>query len=138
MHSSHTNHETAYSGDPNSHTSPVVEWDFSGGQITPRLTGYLHLDEVAGNCARMRIDYYADDGAVGGALADTDAGVDHLETKYGGEVCVGVADDSHRRWSVNLGSYSHHLIDHIKISIQWLEPNGDYQSIDDTTSFFGY
>jgi hypothetical protein len=23
MHSSHTNHETAYSGDPNSHTSPV-------------------------------------------------------------------------------------------------------------------
>jgi hypothetical protein len=24
MHSSHTNHETAYSGDPNSHTSPVT------------------------------------------------------------------------------------------------------------------
>ncbi len=24
MHSSHTNHETAYSGDPNSHTSPVA------------------------------------------------------------------------------------------------------------------
>jgi hypothetical protein len=23
MHSSHTDHETAYSGDPNSHTSPV-------------------------------------------------------------------------------------------------------------------
>jgi branched-chain amino acid transport system substrate-binding protein len=25
MHSSHTNHETAYSGDPNSHTSPVMD-----------------------------------------------------------------------------------------------------------------
>jgi hypothetical protein len=27
MHGSHANHETAYSGDPNSHTSPVITRD---------------------------------------------------------------------------------------------------------------
>lgn len=44
MHSSHTNHETAYSGDPNSHTSPVyVEIDHGNG-----LTSYYgHLSTIA-------------------------------------------------------------------------------------------
>lgn len=114
-----------------------VEWEFSGGQITPRLTGFLHLDDVPGECARMRVDYYADQGALDGGPADTNLNADHLETIYGGEVCMDADDDSHQRWSVDLGGYSHYLIDHIGISIERLRPNGTWATVDSTHSDFG-
>jgi hypothetical protein len=39
-----------------------IVWEFTGGQIRPYLTGNLHMESAAGDCVRMRLDYYADDG----------------------------------------------------------------------------
>lgn len=51
-----------------------LDWHLVDGQLTPSLSGHLHLTDVRDLCARMRMDYY-----VGGQL---------WTTKTGGHVCA--------------------------------------------------
>jgi hypothetical protein len=106
-----------------------VEWGFSEGRITPHLTGTLHLNNVAGACARMRIDYYADDGA------DSDILSDFLTTVYGGVVCA--EDNSHYRWSVDRKDYTGDDIRHVKVSIESLQDDGSWENAGSEYSYFG-
>jgi hypothetical protein len=80
-----------------------LAWRYSDGEVRPRLTGYLHLNEVRGACARMRIDYY------GGAHV-------RLATERGGTVCA--SHDRHHVWSVTLEPYDSRKIDEVKVSIE--------------------
>jgi hypothetical protein len=99
----------------------TVTWTMSGGQIRPHLVGYLHAESAAGDCLRMRLDYYADNSV-------------YLYTLTGGTVCAN--DNSHYRWSVDLDGYAADSIQHVRISIE--RANGlSYTVIDSTTSYFG-
>jgi hypothetical protein len=111
-----------------------VEWEFSEGQIRPHVTGILHAGNAAGECARMRIDYYADNGELGLGPADTNSYSDYLDTVYGGEVCVN--DNSHYRWSVDRRDYSEYRIRFINVSFETLR-NGTWTDEGGTSSFFG-
>jgi hypothetical protein len=67
--------------------SGSVEWDIVSGFYTPRVTGYLHLNNVSGDYARMHVSYW--DG--GGSL---------IATRHGGTVQA--PGNGHYRWSVDL------------------------------------
>ncbi|MEV4411254.1 hypothetical protein [Catellatospora sp. NPDC049609] len=107
----------------------TVDWDFSGGQIEPHLTGVLHMESAAGDCVRMRIDYYGDDGA------DADAAYDLLHVDHGGTVCA--VDNAHHEWTVDRHAFSDDNIRHIRVAIEEQTGPGAYQVIDSTYSYFG-
>ncbi len=87
-----------------------IDWFLMDGQLTPSLTGHLHLHDVRELCARMRVDYY-----VGGQL---------WTTKYGGQVCAD--DDKHHEWDVLMNDYSSSKIDEVRISIEKLTASKDW------------
>jgi|GEM_PF-1346718 len=87
-----------------------LDWFLVDGQLTPSLTGHLHLNDVRELCARMRMDYY-----VGGRL---------WTTKYGGQVCAD--DDKHHEWDVFLNDYSSSKIDEVRVSIEKLTASKDW------------
>lgn len=84
-------------------SSGELSWEYDDGTVTPRLDGYLHLSDVWGSCARMRLDYY------GGAHVK-------LATKYGGTVCAG--DDGHHVWRVSLRPYGSRKINEVTVSLE--------------------
>lgn len=116
-------------GNGNPISGGTVVWNFTGGQIRPHLTGTLHMESAAGDCVRMRIDYYADDGP------DAGTAYDYLSTVYGGTVCA--LDNSHHQWSVDRDDYSDSDIRHIKVSIEEQTGPTTYTIIDSTYSYFG-
>jgi hypothetical protein len=77
-------------------------WTYGNGQVTAHLTGTLHLNGVDGHCARIRMEYFDDDGAA-------------VTTRYGGTVCA--ADNGHHAWSVDQ-SYTDARTKSVKVSIQ--------------------
>ncbi len=107
----------------------TVDWIFSGGQIRPWLRGNLHMESAAGDCVRMRIDYYADDGP------DAGTGYDYITTVYGGTVCA--LDNSHHEWTVDRDDYAGTTIRHVKVSIEEQVSANSYTIIDSTYSYFG-
>jgi hypothetical protein len=115
------------------HPTPMgggtIVWELSNGEITPHLRGVLHLNNVAGDCARMKIQYYADD--------DTDSDVfpELLTTVHGGTVCA--PDNGHYRWSVDRRDYSSPNIQHVRVSMESFQSNGTWMEVDHTLSFFG-
>jgi hypothetical protein len=58
--------------------SGQLVWESDGHDITPHLTGYLWTQHLRGTCAKMRIQYYAEDAH--GAYV-------HLATRGGPEHC---------------------------------------------------
>jgi len=84
--------------------SGSIDWFLVDGQLTPSLSGHLHLNDVRELCARMRMDYYTGD--------------IFLTTKYGGQVCA--QDDKHHEWDVFLADYASSKIDKVKVSIEKL------------------
>jgi hypothetical protein len=112
-----------------------VEWNFSGGQISPHLTGTLHLHDVDNRCARMRIDYWADDGALGLGINDSNLSGDKLATAHGNTVCAD--GDSHQPFSVDLEEYAHHQIDKLEIAIERQRADGSWTEVCNTISTFG-
>ena len=72
--------------------SGTLTWRYETGRVHARLQGILHLNNVAGACARMKVDHLA----AGGAVLGSDEG----ET-----VCA--RDNRHYRWRIDLGSFSH-------------------------------
>ena len=91
--------------------SGTVRWRVDENDITPTLEGYLHLNNVDDECARMRIDYYT-------------AGSTFLHTGYGGSKCA--EDDDHEYWSVNLAPYTSTRIGKVRIRIEHELSNNDW------------
>jgi hypothetical protein len=97
-----------------------LEWQFTGGRIRPHLTGTLHLNNVAGICARMRLEYYSDEG--------------YLTTDYGGTVCAD--DNSHHSWTVDQDDYEATNIRSVEVAIQ-SEEDGFWRTEGTRTVLFG-
>jgi hypothetical protein len=91
-----------------------VAWSWAGGQVKPRVTGTLHINNAASACARMRIQYYAADDAL---LAD----------EYGGKVCA--PDNRHHSWTVDLDPYASGKLAHITVSLQTLGADSTWRTI---------
>jgi hypothetical protein len=83
--------------------------------ITPHLRGYIHLNNMAGVCARVDLVYWSDwRGA--------------LDEEHGGSVCA--PDNSHSYWSVDMKPYTSSLITHVTVKLQTLARNGSWQTVD--------
>jgi hypothetical protein len=67
--------------------SGTMTWSIVSGFYTPRLTGYLHMNNAAGKYARMHISYW-------------DGGGGHISTRHGG--AVQASGNGHQYWSVDL------------------------------------
>lgn len=93
--------------------SGEVAWDLRAGNVTPRLTGYLHLNNSSGVCARMRIRYLTETGSF-------------LIAKTGGEVCAD--DNGHHQWSVDLSPYDSNKIGKVEIQLQTQGSNGSWNT----------
>ncbi len=91
-----------------------VHWHIVDGQINPIVDGTLHLNDVQGLCARMRVDYYVNSSTV-------------WTTRYGGEVCA--PDDKHHAYSVALGEYTSNKISEVKVSVEKKTASQDWQSV---------
>ncbi|WP_117212813.1 hypothetical protein [Allorhizocola rhizosphaerae] len=116
-----------------SNGSPIgygqIVWNLDGGQIRPHLSGNLHMESAAGDCVRMRIDYYSDDGPDAGTASD------YITTVYGGTVCA--LDNSHHEWTVDRDDYSGTDIRHVRVSIEEQVTATTWTIIDSTYSYFG-
>ncbi len=88
-----------------------VEWEVQENDLLPQLIGELHLNDVGGECARMRIDYYT----FGSTL---------LSTSYGGTKCA--PDDGHHYWTVDLAPYDNGRIGKVKVTLQHELSNGSW------------
>jgi hypothetical protein len=83
-------------------TGGEVVWHFSGGKFSAHLTGTLKINNAAGSCARMRMEYYHR----GSSIA----------VKYGGSVCA--PDGTKNEFNVDLNPYSDADIDVVKVSVE--------------------
>jgi len=100
-----------------------VAWSWSNGQVTPHLTGVLHINNAAGACARMKLDYFQEDGT-------------RLAEEFGGKVCA--PDNQHHSWTVDLMPFSDGKLESIKVSIQTLAADGQWRTIGTETSWYVY
>ncbi|MDR4494635.1 MAG: hypothetical protein R3B74_09445 [Nitrospirales bacterium] len=91
-----------------------VAWSWSGGEVTPRVTGRLHLNHVASACARLEIEYFSYDDVL-------------LATKAGGKRCA--SDNSHYWGEIDLSPYSDGKIAYIKIHLQSLRADGTWRAV---------
>ena len=80
-----------------------VHWHYENGDIRPHLKGYIHLNDAAGTCGRMKIEYF-------------DGADNLLTTVHGGSVCMD--DDSHDHWEVDRQDYEDERIEYIRVHLQ--------------------
>jgi hypothetical protein len=83
--------------------SADLDWFYDGGEVHARLTGTPHLNNVTGDCARIRLDYY-------NAASTT------LATEYGGRVCAN--DNAHHEWTVDLDEYEDADVAKLKVTLE--------------------
>jgi hypothetical protein len=102
--------------------SGELEFWTKDGLPTPALEGTLHLNDVEGACARMKLDY------------QTSAGTT-FATRYGGEVCVD--DDRHHEFDVSLSPYGGTKIGKVKVTLQRLFASGSWTAVGSQTVRFG-
>ena len=95
--------------------SGTLDWG-QGDQATfmPRLRGYLHLNNMAGVCARIKLTYRDDTNTV-------------LDTEYGGAVCA--PDNHHYYWSVDLAPYHSSYIAEVDVAMQTQDTSGSWNTI---------
>ena len=72
-----------------------VEWNVVTGFYTPRVTGYLWLNNAKGTYARMHVSYW-------------DGGGNYIDTRHGG--VVHATDNNVRAWSVDLSPLTQYQI----------------------------
>jgi hypothetical protein len=83
--------------------------------ITPHLRGYLHLDDMAGLCARVDLVYF-------------DRWWGSLDEEHGASHCA--PDNSHVYWSIDLKPYTSSQITDVTVKLQTLSANGSWQTVD--------
>jgi hypothetical protein len=97
-----------------------VEWDYGGGDVTPLLTGTLHLTNASGECARMR-------------LQQLDVAGAPTVTAVGGVVCA--PNNAHNAFAVNLNPSGDPLTHHATVSIERLTPAGGWATVGSVTAW---
>jgi hypothetical protein len=104
--------------------SATLDWgQGDGALLTPHLQGYLHLNNIAGVCARVKLVYMTESYST-------------LATRYGGAVCA--PDNGHHYWSVDLAPYSSTLIGAVQVSMQTQGTNGSWNDITSAGSGYTY
>lgn len=99
--------------------SGEVTWTWKGAQVSPRITGTLHINNAATACARMRIEYFKGDGT-------------RLTEKFSGSVCA--PDNKRYSWDMDLEPYSDNKLTYIKISLQTQGADNAWHTAGSTTS----
>jgi hypothetical protein len=92
-------------GDPQGEatlTDANVAFDFTGGQMVPRLTGTLNADNADDLCIRVRLESY--DGAT------------FLHDKAGAKRCLN--NDAHHEFSVDLSEDADALTDNVVVVVE--------------------
>lgn len=87
-------------------TNPAVVW--------PWLSGSLFINNAAGLCARVGIEYRANGGVT-------------LATRYGGTVCA--TSNQKHVWSVDLMPYGSADIDYVHVLLQTVAANGSATTV---------
>ena len=106
---------TSLTTDPEVTLTPAtISFGFSGGLVTPTLTGTIRAVNADDACVRARVDSY--DGA---ALLHSEHGVKHCLT-----------DDLAHAWPVNLHGYSNALIDRVEVAVEKENTQG-WSTVDD-------
>ena len=77
-----------------------VYWSIVDGFYTPRLTGYIHLNNASGKYGRMHLSYYYPNGVF-------------LYARHGGSVYA--PDGKHHHWSVDLSPLNPEHITEVKV-----------------------
>ena len=100
--------------------SGTLSFSWTSSGIQPHLDGTIHLRDVAGACARMRLDSFDVDG-------------DLVGTSTGGSVCA--TDDSLLQRTVDLGTFSDWDVVKTRISLQTLGADGVWRTAASTTRY---
>jgi hypothetical protein len=91
--------------------SAQLDWNLVDGVVAPRLTGFLHLNNSAGLCARVNLRFYSESGI--------------FLTKGRGEAeCA--EDNGHQRFSIDLSPYDSNKIGEVKVQLQTQGTNGSW------------
>jgi hypothetical protein len=99
----------------------VLTWSYEDAKVHARLTGTLHTNNVAGTCARIKIDY-------------RDAAGDLLGDDIGGSACP--SDNSHDEWLVDLGSFADRDIVEARVRLQTLGADGVWRNAGHDSAWF--
>jgi len=91
----------------------------SGADYTPRLMGYIWLNNVAGLCARMNLRYYTESGSF-------------LAEKHGGSGCA--ADNNLHAISVDLQPYTTSQLGKVVVQLQTQGSNGSWNLVGSDTA----
>jgi hypothetical protein len=86
-----------------------VDWSIANGVVSPRLKGYLHLNNSSGECARMNVRSLTESGTL-------------LDSSAGGTVCA--SDNGHSYWYVEFTPYASTRIGQVTVQLQTLASNG--------------
>jgi hypothetical protein len=100
--------------------SGTLSWTWTTSGIRPHLDGTLHLKDVAGACARMKLE-------------DFDADGDLVGTSTGGNACA--TDDALNKFTVDLGTFSDWGIVKTKVSLQTLGADDVWRTTASTTAY---
>jgi hypothetical protein len=92
------------------------------GEITPRLMGYIWLNNVAGLCARMNLKYYTESGT-------------YLTEKPGGSGCA--PDNNLHAISVDLQPYTSTQVGKVTVQLQTQGTNGSWNLVGSQTVDIG-
>lgn len=114
------NDSASVTGDPDgevSLTDANLAFDWTGGEMVPRLTGTLNGDFADDLCLRVRVDSY--DGAT------------FLHSKPGTRRCVN--DDLHHEWSINLSEEPNPLTDKVVVKVEKENAQDGWQVADERT-----
>ena len=89
-----------------------IVWSIDGNaRITPTITGHLHLNNSSGACARIKVRYRTE----GGALLTTD------ESE---QLCA--SDNGHHDRFVKVDDWGSDKLGEIKVQLQTLSANGTW------------
>jgi hypothetical protein len=80
-----------------------IHWNFNQGQYTPELDAQLHMDNMGGDCGRIKVKYLTDEGELIDSRASTPR-------------CPG--DNEHYDWKADVPAYSSGLIGQVEVIAQ--------------------
>jgi hypothetical protein len=99
-------------------TGGYVNWYIEDGVVRPDVYGYIHINNSAGMCARLKVRYRTE----GGALLNTDTS----ETE-----CA--PDNGLHSYSVGVEEWGSTKVGEVKIQLQTLAANGAWQTAGSAT-----
>jgi hypothetical protein len=127
-----------------------LKFHLKDGRIEPRLSGYLHVNDADGTCARLKVVYRdrrddaltdpaysptrcVDDDrhhatrpacARGSTCATSPPREPSLTSRAGDEKCA--SDNGHRHWVIEFSPYESNKIAKVKVQLQTQASNGSW------------